>query len=52
MPVIKCPDCDNRLSVATPGARIKHHADGTHTFIPPTPPRAVTDPKPRGRRRA
>lgn len=49
--VVKCPKCDSQLGAA-PGARLKHNADGTHTVIAPTPPRAVTDPKLRGRPRA
>jgi len=48
--IVTCPDCANQLGVE-PGTRLKHNADGSHTVIPPTPPRKATDPKPRGRRR-
>ena len=51
MPTVTCPDCGDQLAVVAADARIKHNADGTHQYLPPTPPRAVTDPKPRGRRR-
>ena len=33
--VITCPNCRSEL-LADPGARLVHHDDGTHTFIPAT----------------
>jgi uncharacterized protein YlaI len=51
MAELKCPDCPSTLGSKQAG-RIKHNADGSHTFVPVTMPKAKTDPKLRGRRRA
>jgi len=47
---VRCDTCKAAL-LAVGGGRLKHNPNGTHTFVPPTAPRAMTDPKPRGRRR-
>lgn len=48
-PVTRCPLCPSTLLGV---GRIKHHADGTHTFVPFTPPKSVAlidrKPRPRG----
>lgn len=48
---VTCDRCPHQLITGEPG-RVKHNADGSHTFQPATPPGNLTDPKPRGRRYA